>query len=304
MDRRRFVPSSEGLEGRALLSLFGSSGNTNKVDTSSLPLTALEKEARIQRLPFYLDQIQPGRFLPPDAIANLQSDLSQIAGVVPRAPHSQLLDAFNRTLRDSMPKVSLSVEAAAALNHAFGVVLKDTGMDPAVVERLQDDMTQIAKADTQGRQPSFLATNDYATVLQATLGIGRPIARPGIPELATFSGTRVKEGVGVTRVQRPVLVGSYLPGTTNLASPVGTTIEAFDEAGNLVGSALVDRAGKYEMTITTPLSEGTHVFRVRAVDIQGLVSNPSVRFVIRVVPGRHQEVITGAATPKGPAGQF
>ncbi len=276
MDRRRFVPSSEGLEGRALLSLFGTTTNsTNKVDVSSLPLTYLQKQARITRLPYYLDQLQPGRFLPADTIADLQSNLTQIAGVVPHAPNTNLLNAFNKTLRDAMPKVSLSAQAAESLNHVFGVVLKDTGMSPEVIARLQEDMNQLARSDSQGRQPIFLATNDYATVIQDTLAIGRPIARPGIPDLAVFSGKRIKEGIGATTVHRPVLVGSYLPGTTTLASPVGTAIQAIDADGNVVGSALVDRGGKYEMTITTPLAYGTHVLRVRAVDLQGLVSNPS-----------------------------
>ncbi len=49
---------------------------------------------------------------------------------------------------------------------------------------IKADMNQLARADSQSRQPIYLATNDYTLVLQDTLAIGRPITRPGIPELA------------------------------------------------------------------------------------------------------------------------
>ena len=61
MDRRRFVPSPEGLEVRTLLatnlnSLFGLQVNSNL----NIPITYQQRELRITRLPYYLEQIRPG----------------------------------------------------------------------------------------------------------------------------------------------------------------------------------------------------------------------------------------------------
>src|SRR3954471_3694802 len=69
MDSRRFVPSTEGLEGRALLtSLFGSA-SSNPNPSEDIPMTFVLKEARIEKLPHYMQQFRSGRFLPPDTIA-------------------------------------------------------------------------------------------------------------------------------------------------------------------------------------------------------------------------------------------
>ncbi|MCA1684691.1 MAG: hypothetical protein LC745_01645, partial [Planctomycetia bacterium] len=70
MDRRRYTPSAEGLEGRALLSLFGGTGHTGSqynttVSIEDLPKTYKEKELRIAHLPYYLQQEDPRRYLPP-----------------------------------------------------------------------------------------------------------------------------------------------------------------------------------------------------------------------------------------------
>src|SRR4051795_4439794 len=82
MDRRRFVPSTEGLEGRALLaSLFGS-GTSNTNATQDIPVTFALKEARIDRLPYFMEQFRPGRFLPPDTISHLKTDLLAVAAKI------------------------------------------------------------------------------------------------------------------------------------------------------------------------------------------------------------------------------
>ena len=73
MDRRRYVPSTEGLEGRELLSgvntLFGVQVTTNL----NVPITLQQKEKRIEHLPYYMQQINPGRFLPKAEIEEIQS---------------------------------------------------------------------------------------------------------------------------------------------------------------------------------------------------------------------------------------
>src|SRR6185312_10743982 len=57
MDRRRYTPSAEGLEGRQLLSgLFGgkSSQTNTTVSVADLPETYRQKENRLFHLPIYL----------------------------------------------------------------------------------------------------------------------------------------------------------------------------------------------------------------------------------------------------------
>src|SRR5947209_2032834 len=139
MDRRRFVPSSEGLEGRALLSLFGHTKTVQSVNVSDLPLTFLSKQARIDRLPHYLDQLLPGRFIPPGALSDLQTHLREIAGKIPHSPPSQILDIYNRDLRVTGPQASLSVKSAETLDRNFGLVLSHTGMAPDLVAALKAD---------------------------------------------------------------------------------------------------------------------------------------------------------------------
>src|SRR5947209_3053904 len=70
MDRRRFVPSAEGLEGRALLanSLFGSRISASANVAQEVPVTFQLKEHRIERLPHFLELIKSGRFLPTDTV--------------------------------------------------------------------------------------------------------------------------------------------------------------------------------------------------------------------------------------------
>ena len=72
MDRRRFVPKPEGLEGRTLLSnIFGSSGTSNTQRTiQNMPDTWTEKTDRVAHLPYYLQQIDPQTPLPAAAISS------------------------------------------------------------------------------------------------------------------------------------------------------------------------------------------------------------------------------------------
>src|SRR4051812_19973937 len=108
MDPRRFVPSTEGLEGRALLaSLFGS-GTSNQNAAQDIPLTYELKQARVERLPQYMEQFRPGRFLPADTIDRLQADLLDLAGKNHEAS-KPALEAFNSRLRDVISTSSLSV---------------------------------------------------------------------------------------------------------------------------------------------------------------------------------------------------
>ena len=90
MDRRRFLPASEGMESRALMTaFFPTSSYTHQSGINSIfgyqltsnvniPITFQQKELRVEHLPFYIEQIRPGRFLPPAEMKAIQSDLLQI----------------------------------------------------------------------------------------------------------------------------------------------------------------------------------------------------------------------------------
>jgi Big-like domain-containing protein len=291
MDCRRFVPSAEGLEGRALLaSLFGSS-TSNANATQNIPETFALKEARIERLPHFMELFRSGRYLPPDTIAQLKIDLLAIAAKL-HAPGPVVLNRFNSLLREVEPSSSLSVADARGLNQSFGAVVTAAGATPQQVQNLKNDMNELARVDANSPQPVFLATNDYTIVLETILAVGRPIRRPTVPQLAAHNGVRVNTNVGVTTQRQPLLDGTY---------DAGATMQIVDANGNIYGAALVKQngptesngvanaTGKYEITIDRPLANGLYTFYVRATDAEGNMSHNSEPFKLKVIsrPGTH-----------------
>jgi hypothetical protein len=170
MDRRRFAPSAEALEGKALLSLFGvtSKNTTQQISVVDLPETFRQKELRIEHLPFYLEQTQPGRFLPAATITQLQSDLGDIAARL-HAPTTQVVDAFNHGLQHALPYLTLSASNAHLLNASFGSVLDRAGATPQETANLRQDMNQIAFVDSKSIEPSWVVRNDSSLVPQPAL---------------------------------------------------------------------------------------------------------------------------------------
>src|SRR3954447_2910909 len=303
MDRRRFVPSTEGLEGRALLaSLFGS-GTSNANAAQDIPLTYELKQARVERLPGYMEQFRPGRFLPADTIDQLQTDLLALAAKNHQAS-TGALEGFNTRLRDVISSSSLSAEDAKGLNKTFGVVLKSAGATPQQVENLQRDMNELARVDSNSPQPVFLATNDYTVVLETALAVGRPIRRPTPPQLAASSGQRFGLNAGVTTKRQPVMVGNY---------DAFATVQIVDANGVVYGGAVVKQngptqtngvanpTGKYEITFDRPLSNGLHTFYLRATDSHGNVSHLSPPFKLKVIsPGSNRVAAEQLSAPGGP----
>jgi hypothetical protein len=306
MDRRRYVPSPEGLEGRALLasSLFGSN-LPNSNPSADVPTTFEVKEQRVERLPHFLELIRPGRFIPEATLKQLQADLLSVTTNL-HAPGSAVLEGFNSRLRDVMPSTSLSVASAAGLSHSFGVALKAAGATPQQVTNLQNDMSALARNDANSPQPVFLATNDYTLVLETVLGIGRPIRKPEAPVLAVNNGTRVNPQAGITPKSQPTLVGTY---------DAQAQIQIVDPAGNVLGSTIVRRegptqqngqavaTGKYAVTFSRPLDDGLHTFHVRAVDAQGHASRLSPPFKLKVITRSVDHATSvNSGVPGGPLG--
>jgi hypothetical protein len=306
MDRRRFVPSTEGLEGRALLasSFFGSISKSSN-PAADVPMTFKIKTQRIERLPHYMELIRSGRFLPPDTIKKLQADLLAVTTKL-HAPGSDPLNGFNARLRTVLPSSSLSVGDAAGLSHSFTTVLEAAGANPTQVQNLKDDMNALAQNDVNSPQPVFLATNDYTIVLQTILGIGRPIRRPTVAQLAIHNGQRVGVGFGVATKPQPTLVGNY---------DAYATMQIVDANGTVFGQSVVKKSGptesngnaldtgKYAITFDKPLADGLYTFYVRAIDTTGHISHNSPAFKIKVITlPRDRHAAEVLHVPAGPHG--
>jgi hypothetical protein len=315
MDRRRYIPSPEGLEGRALLSTVAATGRPSaataaatqaqtatirQLASSALPESYDQKLQRIENLPYFLAQLQPGRFLPTDTIQSIQESLIEITAKL-HAPPSSTLEAFNLEIRDTIAEASLSAQNARGLNHDFGQVLTGAGASPAQVAKFTADMNQLATVDSQSPNPTYLASNDYAVILQTALAVGRPIQTPRAPRLSPTDGQPSSNGGGITTNPLPILVGSYEAGASDDSS---TRIEILDSGSQVLGSGVVGSDGRYSATLTKPLAEGRHTLFARAVDVVGNESNLSPGYTLRVVarPSRPTAAAQFLIPPAGPRG--
>ncbi len=286
MDRRRFAPSAERLDTRLLLS--------SATQPTSVPVANLQqKTLRIERLPNYLESLQPGRVLPKDTVAALQKDLLSIVGRLNRPP-SQTLTAANLQYRTTLSHASLSAADAAALNATFVQVITAAGMDQRAIQNFTTNMKSLAQNDTFGSNPAMLATNDYAMMLQVILGVGRPIRTPAAPKLSPADDSSPK-GDHKTTVAQPHFVGNY---------DLQTTIQLLDENNQVIGQAAVTATGAYSVAPSAPLSVGSHTFRVRAFDPNNDFSAPSnpLTVTIKAPPVPKHAHLTTISTPKGPLG--
>lgn len=298
MDRRRFVPSGEGLEGRALLSgLFGGKPATTRTTQTleTLPNTFIEKQMRIKNLPFFMREPDPQRFLPPAAIKNLQEDLAAIVGRL-HGPTTRVVENFNRGLRHEFPHVSLSPADAKLLNRAFGSVLAAAGATTTQVANLQRDMNQITLATSKSPRPTDLAASDYSLVLQIGLSVGRPIKQPTVPTISKKDGVSLNGGtLAVTRNPAPTLVGVYNVGVKGNKI---TSMQIINEAGDVLGVGPIAAAtGDYAVKLSPALPNGTYKIQARAIDDQGHMSLPSHAITLKVA---HR--FKAAGLPRGPLG--
>jgi hypothetical protein len=281
MDRRRFVPSSEGLEGRRLLAnvslntLFGLQINSNL----NVPITYQQKSLRIQRLPFYLNKIVPhGRFLPKAEIKQIQNSLFAMVDAIHRPPQ-QALNNYNYQLRQVVSRQSLTADDIDRLNFSFGAVLRSAKTPAGSINGMKTALFKLtSQVDTASVTPVNLATNDYTLVLETALAIGRPMPAPNIPRINKKEGIQANATHIKTPLHRPILVGSY---------HFHTFIQVVTPAGIVVGSTPVKKNNNYRVQIATPQSLGIHEFQVRAVDTVGHISRISKPFLIKVVPKHH-----------------
>jgi hypothetical protein len=292
MNRRRFVPSTEGLEGRALqastgFTVFGVQATTNL----NVPITFQQKSKRIEHLPFYLSQIHPGRFLPKAEIEQIQGALFNMVDSIQK-PQPRALNRFNFGIRQVVTKESLSAGDIAVLEHGVAGVLNNAKAPEASIQGITNALqTLISQVDTASVMPVFLATNDATLVLQTALAIGRPMPPPTLPKLKVNTGINAGPQRFKTPLEHPILVGTY---------HYHTAIQVVTPDHVVVGQGFAARNNNYKVQITTPQTVGVHEFRLQAVDTAGHISRISPPFLIKIVPKKHDATAIGKATPKGP----
>jgi hypothetical protein len=293
MNRRRFIPSTEGLEVRTLLAtnlntLFGLQLNSNL----NIPITYQQRLLRIKRLPYYLEQIRPGRYLPKAEIQQIQGSLYNMLDVIHRPP-TQGLNNFNYSLRKVVSKESLTTTDINRLNQTFTGVLNSAQTPPDAVAGLRTALYQLtSQVDTASVLPVYLATNDTTLVLETALAIGRPMPSPSLPKIAKNEGIQTNTQHIKTPLLHPAVTGTY---------HFHTDMQIITPESEVVGQAKVIYNNNFKVRIVTPLSPGDYKFYLRAVDQVGHLSHVSKPFFIKVVPKKHHPgTIIGASTPKGP----
>ena len=210
MDRRRFVPSTEGLEGRELMAgvntLFGIQVTTNL----NVPITLQQKEKRIEHLPYYLEQIRPGRFLPKTEIEEIQSALFNMIDSIDK-PRTDALNNFNYQLRKVVSKQSLTAGDIAVLNHGVSAVLQFRTRSSGIDRRHLEWAVHADLAGRHGQRPAgrFWEPMTTRSCSQTALAIGRPMPPPQLPRIKKNNGIQANANHIKTPLERPTLVGTY-----------------------------------------------------------------------------------------------
>ena len=284
MDRRRFVPRPEGMEGRMMLSTASpgsaaastaaASTLTATATDTNLPITIQDKMTRIDRLPLNLRATDRNRALPRELIEPIQQAMTGSISSLGRAD-PQAIEMFNGVLRDVVSRPSLRAQDAQALNNALTQVLVSASATTSEIEKISTNLSTLATTvNTTQAEPVFLTTNDYATVLQMTLIVGRSMPAPTVPSIAKGSGHQVDAGHSVANTTQPEFVGTY---------QAKATMQIIDADTNEVyGQGAAGQQGRYSVTLGTPLEVGTHRLRIRAVDELGHVGKSSGVFIVKV----------------------
>ncbi len=280
MDRRRFRPSHESLEDRALqtfnlTNIFGAQINSNL----NIPITYEQKALRIERLPYYLGKINESpRFLPKAEIQQIQNSLYAMLDSISKPP-SEAINNYNYQLRHVVSHQSLSASDIKRLNYSFGAVLHSAKTPQDSINGLQSALfTLTSQVDTASIMPVNLATNDYSLTLQTALGIGRPMPPPIVPRIKKNNGLMAGVNHMKTPLARPRVVGTY---------HFHTFIRVVTPDGEVVGAERVKKDNDYTVQIVVPQTVGVHEFRIQAVDDVGHLSKLSRPFFIKVVPKKH-----------------
>lgn len=299
MERRRFIPGSEKMEGRMMLStttaaLPAAAATSAAQVAGDIPYTIQQKQDRIDRVPRLLRSFSPNRSLPRDMVEGIQQGLEEVVSGLGRA-NPETARRFNDALRDIVSRPSLRAQDAHLLEQRFTDVLVSAGADVSAVDLMASNLDLLATTvNTSNVQPVFLTTNDYASILQLALIVGQPMPAPQVPGIARTSGTRVDSTHNVTPESQPTFLGTYQP---------HATVQIFNqENGQILGSGTTGNNGQYTIKFDVPLELGMYTLRARAVDELGHQGAPSRPFTLKVVAPKVAPAATlGRSTPQGPA---
>jgi hypothetical protein len=297
MDRRsrQYVPSTDGLEPRQLLSTaaapnvaaiganpYSSAPNGVQIEGGApVQQTIQAKLHMIQNLPYFIGMLNKDGFVPQPTTQNIQQDVTKLVASLHQAD-SSAVSTFNLDLRRAQKYENITPQSNAALNRDFGAVLVSAGAPADVVADLQVQEKALIQYDATQVGSTIAATNDYSLVLQLAQTVGRPLVYPNVPALLSTDHSGNAGKVSVTHNHTPSLTGSYA---------VGTNIQIVDVNNQTVlGQAAVDaKTGQYTVKFNSALPDGTYTVRVRAED-SGFLSDPSPKFSFKVVtpPPKHK----------------
>lgn len=290
MDRRRYIPSSLGtdltLEARQLMAanpgttLMGAARATAAAVPVDVSANLAQRFRRIDNLPFILQSVDPNRKLPASVIGPIQDDLRAIISTI-QSPPSQTLREFNKTIRSVKPNDTLSPGHARDLLNAFNAVLRDAGTDPALRQKFVSDMTDLARQESLGPEPTIEAINDFAIITQLVIAVGQPFQAPGVPRLLPADSVAKS---ATTRNRMPKLVG---------VAAAGTVVQLVEtRTGEVLASGTVPSHGSYTIQALRPLAEGSYTVRAQTVEgrFVSLLSRP---YTFKVV---------ATPLPRGPRG--
>ncbi|WP_169977960.1 hypothetical protein [Tautonia rosea] len=206
--RRRFVPGSEGLERRQLLSTVeglnaaaapivstaeASQGAANRPQglraraaAQAMAQEQAMQEAReeviqmrlqrIERLPAFLQMLDPNRALPTEAVTAIQVQLVGLVGQL-SPPAEPIAEGFIDQLRNAIAQSSVNPQTVTSMNFATNRLLASAGASDEAITVITDGLTALAQTASGSNRPVPVMTNDYALVVQTAMGVGRPISR-------------------------------------------------------------------------------------------------------------------------------